>query len=91
MATEYHEVKTFLSHFNHDLTSQDMGDNQESGTQIDSVTFSSTPIFQPISHPVMSTLGQAHTRRFIKTIDAYSRAVKERRMQEGGLSLTLCH
>ena len=43
-----------------------------------------TPVFQPISHPVMSRSGEVDFRNFIKARDAYVRAVEERKLQEGG-------
>jgi hypothetical protein len=49
-----------------------------------SVVYRGTPVFQPISHPVLSRSGEVDIRKFIKARDAYVREVDERKLQEGG-------
>jgi hypothetical protein len=47
------------------------------------VAYAGTPVFQPITHPVLSRLGQVNIRKFIRARDAYVRAISERKEQEG--------
>jgi hypothetical protein len=54
------------------------------GGNTPSVVYRGTPVFQPISHPVMNRSGEVDIRKFIKARDAYVRAVEERKLQEGG-------
>jgi hypothetical protein len=54
------------------------------GGNTPSVVYRGTPVFQPISHPVMNRSGEVDIRKFIKARDAYVRAVEERKLQKGG-------
>jgi hypothetical protein len=47
------------------------------------VVYAGTPVFQPITYPALSRLGQVNLRKFIRARESYVRAISERK-EEGG-------